>query len=156
MIVYRLCKSRYSHDLTGSGAENTGGRWNSKGFPMIYTSESRSLCVTEIAMHIPLGILPSDYELVSIELPLNMHLHKIKESELPAGWQQFPHREETRKTGNSLIMQNKYLVIRAPSAVVIGDYNYLVNPRHKDSYQVRIIRVEPFNFDNRLFRSAAG
>jgi len=52
MITFRLCKSIYSHDLLGKGAEQCGGRWNSKGTPMLYTCESRALCTTEIAVHI--------------------------------------------------------------------------------------------------------
>ena len=46
-----------------------GGRWNSRGNAMLYTSQSIALCVTEIAVHVPLGILPKDYQLVHIEVP---------------------------------------------------------------------------------------
>ena len=69
MIVYRLTKAKYSHDRSGKGAEKTGGRWNSKGIPVVYTSESRALCTSEIAVHTPLGILPHDYMLITIEIP---------------------------------------------------------------------------------------
>ena len=61
MIVYRLCKSIYKKDLSGKGAEIAGGRWNSKGYAILYTSESRSLCTAEIAVHTPLGNVPADY-----------------------------------------------------------------------------------------------
>jgi len=150
MIVYRLCKAKYSHDLTGSGAEKTGSRWNSKGTPMVYTSESRALCVTEIAVHTPLSILPSDYEIVSIDLPSDMSVYKIKESDLPPGWKYFPHPHPTRKIGDQVIRLNKHLVIKAPSSVVPGDYSYLINPRHRDSYKIKIIRVEAFHFGRSL------
>lgn len=152
MIVYRLCKSKYSHDLTGSGAEKTGGRWNNKGVPMIYTSESRALCVAEIALHTPLGILPFDYEIVSIDLPGDMTVYRIKENELPANWLAMPHASQARKLGDFIIKQNKFLVIKAPSAVVPGDYSYLINPDHKDSYKIKILRVEEFNFEKRLVK----
>ncbi len=69
MIVYRLSKSKYSADLSGKGAEKAGGRWNSKGVAMVYTSASRALCTAEVSVHVPLGIVPVDYELVSIEIP---------------------------------------------------------------------------------------
>jgi RES domain-containing protein len=145
MIVYRLCKAKYSHDLTGSGAEKTGSRWNSRGIPMVYTSESRALCISEIAMHMPLGILPDDYEIVSLDLPGDISIHRIREQELPPDWKLFPHAALTRKLGDALIRQNKHLILKAPSAVVRGDYNYLINPRHKDSYKVKILRVEAFD-----------
>ncbi|HET6992213.1 MAG TPA: RES family NAD+ phosphorylase, partial [Bacteroidia bacterium] len=50
MIVFRLCKSNYSKDLSGIGAEKSGGRWNSKGKAMLYTSATRALCTIEIAV----------------------------------------------------------------------------------------------------------
>ena len=146
MIVYRLCKAKYSHDLTGSGAEKTGSRWNSRGTPMVYTSESRALCISEIALHMPLGILPNDYEIVSIDLPSDIAIHRIKETELPGDWKLFPHSVSSRKIGDGLIRQNKHLILKAPSAVVPGDYNYLINPRHRDSFKVKIIRVEALSF----------
>ncbi|MDO1502618.1 RES family NAD+ phosphorylase [Winogradskyella maritima] len=43
MIVYRLGKEKYKNDLSGIGAEKFGGRWNSKGVRMVYTSQSRAL-----------------------------------------------------------------------------------------------------------------
>ncbi len=50
MRVYRLSKLKYSGDLTGRGAEMSGGRWNSKGSPNIYTSDSIALSRAEIAV----------------------------------------------------------------------------------------------------------
>ena len=69
MIVFRLSKAQFANDLSGKGAELVGGRWNSRGNAMLYTSQSIALCVTEIAVHVPLGILPKDYQLVHIEIP---------------------------------------------------------------------------------------
>ncbi len=46
-----------------------GGRWNSKGIPVVCTSESKALCTSEIAVHTPVGILPLDYKLITIEIP---------------------------------------------------------------------------------------
>ena len=34
MIVVRLAKLKYCKDLSGKGAEKSGGRWNSKGVSM--------------------------------------------------------------------------------------------------------------------------
>jgi RES domain-containing protein len=44
MRACRLVKARFaSTALDGSGAKTHGGRWNSKGVAMIYTSDSVSL-----------------------------------------------------------------------------------------------------------------
>jgi RES domain-containing protein len=150
MIVYRLSKSRYSADLTGKGAEKSGGRWNSKGVAMVYTSNSRALCTAEVAVHIPLGILPSDYELVTLEIPGD----SVKEAnikDLPSDWRSFPHPDSTQKLGDSFVREGKFLVLKVPSVVVQGEYNLLINPKHKSAAKVRIVNREPFLFDKRLF-----
>lgn len=152
MIVFRLSKSKYSKDLSGSGAEKTGGPWNSKGQALIYTSGSRALCVTEIAVHTPLGIIPRDYELIGIEVPDSSIISEIRISYLPPDWKSFPHPSSTQIFGNDFIASSKYLVLKVPSAVVQGDFNYLLNPKHPDCSKVKIISTEPFTFDERLFK----
>ncbi|RYX85780.1 RES domain-containing protein, partial [bacterium] len=61
MKLFRLTKFKCSRDLSGKGAEIAGGRWNSKGTAMLYTAQSIALATTEIAVHVPLGILPKGY-----------------------------------------------------------------------------------------------
>ena len=77
MIVFRLSKSRFARSLDGKGAEKYGGRWNSPGMAMIYTCQSRSLCLAEIAVHTATGNIPDDYNLISIEIP-GRSISKIK------------------------------------------------------------------------------
>ncbi len=151
MIIYRISRSVYARDLSGKGAEKAGGRWNSKGVAVVYTSSSRALCVTEIAVHTPLGILPLDYYLVTIEIPDSVDIYDLTTVKLPKDWKSIPHSGSTQKLGDQFIRENKYLVMKVPSAVVQGDFNYLINPFHKDFSRVKIISTERFSFDNRLF-----
>ena len=51
MIVYRITNSLYSNDITGTGAKLMGGRWNSKGVPLLYVSEHISLAVLEMLVN---------------------------------------------------------------------------------------------------------
>ncbi len=151
MIVFRLSKSIYSRDLSGKGAEKTGGRWNSKGFALIYSSDSRALCTTEIAVHTPLGNLPVDYFISSIEIPDHIKIKEIPVTTLPKDWNNFPHSHSTQKVGDVFILEEKFLVLKVPSAVVQGEYNYLINPNHPQIKLIKIKNVESFNFDKRLF-----
>ena len=151
MIVFRLAKLKYSKDLLGKGAEKSGGRWNSKGTAMLYTSASRALCATEIAVHIPLGILPKDYSIATIEFPETIKVLKLDPQKLPKDWRSFPHPNSTQLIGDKFISENKYLIMQVPSVVVQGDYNFLINPNHKDFSKIKLSKVEPFAFDERLF-----
>jgi len=150
MIVFRLSKSRYAADLSGKGAEKAGGRWNSKGVAMVYTSASRALCMAEVAVHMPLGIVPADYELATIEIPDN-YIMEVRIKELPEDWQALPHSDSTQKLGDNFIREGKYLALKVPSVVVQGEYNFLINPKHEAIKEVRVKHTEPFMFDKRLF-----
>jgi len=151
MIVFRLARSKYRNDLSGKGAEKTGGRWNSKGVALVYTSESRALCTTEIAVHTPLGILPKDFELITIEIPDSIKFLELKPIDLPADWKSILHSGTTQELGDGFVKENKYAVLKVPSAVVQGDFNYLINPRHVNAKKIKIIKVERFAFDDRMF-----
>ena len=152
MMVFRLGKENYKNDLSGKGAELAGGRWNSKGVAILYTCESRALCTTEIAVHTPLGIVPVNYWITTIELPDSIEILTIDPAILPADWKTFPHPHSTQAIGDTFIAEGKYLVMKAPSAVVQGDYNYLINPLHPLFSRVKITSTELFEFDERLFK----
>lgn len=152
MIVYRLTKSKHSGDLSGKGAETAGGRWNSKGTAMLYSSQTRALCTAEIAVHTPLGIIPEDYAMIVIEIPEDS-MKIISYPDLPDEWKAFPHSGLTRQVGDHFVKENEFLVLKVPSAVVQGEFNFLINTKHPEISRVKILQVEPFEFDRRLFRT---
>ena len=75
--VYRITKDRYANDLSGNGARLYGGRWNSKGVPVVYAGEHRSLCLLEFLVHVPPDVLPSDMSMVTIRIPGGLPLYEI-------------------------------------------------------------------------------
>lgn len=150
LIVYRLTRKKYHKDISGRGAEIAGGRWNSKGVRVLYTGENRALCTAEIAVHTPLGITPVNYILQTIQLPKTT-TETINIKTLPKKWRAFPYIPSTKKIGNDFIVRNESLVLKVPSAVVQGAYNYLINPFHKMYLKVKIIEAVAFGFDKRLF-----
>jgi RES domain-containing protein len=151
MIVYRLSRARFAKDLSGRGAELAGGRWNSKGTAMLYTSDSIALCTVEVAVHMPLGIVPFDYQLVQIEIPDDLEIEELPEAILPEDWKSFPHSNSTQVIGDNFILEQEKLILKVPSAAVQGTFNYLINPRHPDFQKITIVRTEAFEFDKRLF-----
>lgn len=151
MIVFRLSKSRHSKDLSGKGAEKFGGRWNSKGVALLYTSDSRALCTAEIAVHTPLGNLPTDFDIALIKIPENTIIPELEISELPKDWKSIPHSHSTQEIGDQFVNDDQFLVLKVPSAVVQGEFNYLINPAHDDFKSITIEKTEPFAFDQRLF-----
>jgi RES domain-containing protein len=151
MKVFRLSRSKFAGDLSGKGAEIAGGRWNSKGTAMLYTSQSVALCTVEIAVHTPLGNIPTDYTLVTIEIPDDLPKEELATGDLPVDWKTLPHSHSTQLIGDDFISAGKNAILKVSSAVIPGEYNFLVNPLHPDSTRILVISAEPYEFDSRLF-----
>lgn len=152
MRVYRIAKGKYAADLSGTGAEIYGGRWNNKGTKMVYTASSIALAMTEVAVHVPFGLLPVDYVVVSIDVPENS-ISMITEEDLKdIEWNSHPPSHITQKIGDTFVSQNTDLILKVPSAVVEGDFNFLINLAHHEFSKVQVMAVNPFQFDKRLFR----
>ncbi len=151
MKAYRLCKCKWARDLSGRGAETAGGRWNSKGVPVLYTAGSRALATVEVAVHTPLGNLPEDYCMVTLELP-DGPIAAIKQKDLPADWNSWPAPVTIKQFGDSFIEEGEFLILKVPSATVDGDFNYLINPQHRKAGEIRVLSVRLFSFDKRLFK----
>mgnify|MGYP006196860525 CR=1 FL=1 len=102
-------------------------------------------------MHTPLGILPIDYVLVAINIPDSILIHELKPGELPTDWKSLPHAHSTQEIGDAFVADNKFAILKVPSAVVQGEFNYILNPTHKDFKKIKVKLTEPFDFDERLF-----
>jgi len=151
MRVYRLSKKKYKDKLSGYGASLNGQRWNSKGTEVIYTADSRALATSEVAVHIPIGILPKDYFMVEIEIPSAIKIKEIKIDDLPDGWDAIPSQPNSQKIGDEFVEENKHTVLKVPSVVVKGDFNYILNPKHERFKEIKITSTYSFPFDFRLF-----
>lgn len=151
MIVYRLSRAKYKDELSGFGASLNGQRWNSKGTEVINTAQTRALANSEVAVHISLGILPKDYHMVEIEIPDSLSIQDIQDSELPKGWNALPAKPDSQKIGDDFVKNNLHPVLKVPSVVVKGEFNFIINPKHSDFSKIKIKSTEPFPFDPRYF-----
>lgn len=143
MFVYRLCNHVFKN-LDGEGARLYGGRWNSVGLPVVYTSEHLSLCVLEQLVHLNINTIPDNWVSLKIEIP-----NKIRGEELGS----LPKTDlEAKKMGDNWIQSNKSLFFKVPSAIIQTEYNFLVNPAHPDAKEIKIIDVSQFKLDPRLLK----
>jgi RES domain-containing protein len=153
MVVYRLSKQKYKEDLSGTGASyGVNNRWNTKGIKLLYMSSSRALACSEVSVHIPLGLLPKDgdYHMICIDIPSEITLLEPSLEQLPLAWNSRPVRPESQEFGDNFVLNSEFAVLKVPSIVVSGDYNYLINPKHPDAKLIKQIKTEPFPFDPRL------
>lgn len=149
MIIYRLATEIYKNDLSGNGAKLYGGRWNSKGLPVLYTTENISLAVLEILVRADMQTIPLTYHLIKIEIPDSIQSISITIGKLKNDWKD--DLGYTQWMGGEFIKSNKTLVLKVPSAIVDEENNYILNPEHRDFKKVKIAAVKKFQFDKRLF-----
>lgn len=152
MKVFRLTRKKYAKILSGKGASKSGNRWNSKGTEIIYTAESRALAMAELVVHLSLATLPKDFVMMEIDIPEKIKIKELKPAELPNNWNQHPPAISTQKIGDTFIDSMTNCVLKVPSAVVNGDFNYLLNPYHKDFKKIKIVTISDFPFDRRIFQ----
>jgi RES domain-containing protein len=149
MIVYRITKGRYKNDISGMGAKLYGSRWNVIGVPMLYTAENISLAVLETLVHLQQPEIPTDFWIVKIEVPDEGKATGIELVKLKKNWQS--DETYTQFMGSEFIKNNESLFLKVPSAIITDEFNYLVNPLHKNFNKVQVLQAREFNFDSRLF-----
>lgn len=150
MLVYRLSKSKYAYDLSGTGAAIAGGRWNKKGRAVLYCSESPSLALLEIVVNIP-PMFQSDLQLLTLEIPEG-NIKTIEKEKLPVSWFHYPAPRILAEIAEEFYRNDELPGIKVPSAVVHQQYNMLINPRSNHFNKIEVISMEPFVFDPRLYK----
>lgn len=151
MEVYRLTTTKYKDQLSGKGASLNGGRWNSKGTEIIYTASNRSLAMAEVAVKLDSFELSIDFHMLTIYVPDSLTSIKYSVQDLPHDWNSFPRITATKFIVDNIVKENRFCIIQVPSVVVPGDFNYLINPKHKSFNKIKIVDSVKFPFDDRLF-----
>ena len=152
MRFWRICRRRYAADAAkGEGARLYGGRWNSRGVPMVYASTSLALAAVETFVNLEPNLQPKD--LISIEgnIPDGLEISRVDLKTLPANWHE-TRDESLRRFGDDWIRAGQTAALLVPSAAIRGEWNVLLNLVHGDFSKIRFRKPQPFEFDVRMFR----
>ena len=147
MLVYRIAINKYAQSLTASGR---AARWNPNEVDMIYTAASRSLACLENVVHRTQLGLNALFSVMTIEVPDHLAIDKVILSNLPVDWKTLESYPITQAIGAQWIRSKSSPILEVPSAIIAGEVNYLINPKHADFGLVKLISVEPFVFDTRI------
>ncbi len=142
-------------DLSGKGAEITGGRWNDRGTPVVYTSANRALAALETIVHLNAGGLPLNRYLIEITIPDHVWsaAEVVDAASAPVGWDAEPASKTSSDFGTRWARSNASLLLRVPSVIVTEESNVLINPRHPDIVKVTARKVRKWLYDPRTVRS---
>jgi len=149
MTVWRIVKAKYADSaFSGEGASRVGGRWNSRGQWVVYTSGTLSLAALELLVHLN---PPVHFDWVAMEAEFDAGLvETLDPSLLPAEWRRFPAPASTGDLGDVWLSETRSAVLAVPSVIVLGESNYLLNPGHPDFQKIEVSPPRPFAFDPRL------
>lgn len=147
--AFRIVRGAYAATaFTGEGAALTGGRWNSPGVRVVYTSASASLAALETLVHLN-PAMRFKYAIFRIEFDERL-VEKLPSASLPAGWRDEPPPPATKHHGDAWVRQARTAVLELPSVMIPGESNFLLNTSHPDFKSIAIGKAEAFSFDSRL------
>lgn len=138
-------------DLSGKGAEISGGRWNRVGTPMLYSSTSRALACLETVVHLTDDALPLNRYLVKVVVPADVWANAVElnPNDL-VGWDAEPVGRASLDWGTAWAESKSSLLAKIPSIIVVEEVNVLINPRHPDASRLAAIKVRKWLYDSRL------
>ena len=148
--VWRITKRKHAKTaFTGEGARLYGGRWNSPGRPIVYTADSRALALAEIVVHLESAAVLETYVVFRVEIEESL-IANLEPSSLPRNWRAEPIPKRVTNLGDTWLASGATAVLRVPSAIVAGEFNYLLNPAHPDFTKLEIHAPESFRIDKRF------
>lgn len=148
MELFRLGNCKFSDNLSGEGARLYGGRWNSVGVSAVYFATTRALALLEVLVHLPPNLLPDNF-CMSV-FSIDATIEEIKRDNLPGDWNAFPFPKKIQVLGDKFLKDQKNLLLKVSSAIIDGEFNIIMNPKHVKAKEMIFKHNASFSFDSRL------
>jgi RES domain-containing protein len=147
MLAYRIVYKAYSRKLEAPGLP---GRWNGGGHKVIYCSESLALAFLENMVRRQGVGFNRDFKTMILEIPDELKMQVVNSEELPEGWRKFTDYSICQPVGDAWYDEGTHPLLKVPSAVLPGSYNYVINTVHPDYSRIRLVRVTDLIPDERI------
>ena len=145
MKVYRVAKARHARNaaamLSGEGAREWGGRFNSPGVRAVYCASTLSLAVLEILVHAQrVAILP-EYRFLEVEVP-DEAIEILQDADIA---------RDATVAGDERLGADGILGFSVASFVLPLERNVVLDPAHPDFTSVVTYGdIQSFPLDQRL------
>jgi RES domain-containing protein len=147
--VWRLTSGRHA-SFDGEGARLAGGRWNLRGTPVVYASESLALAALEYLVNVDPETAPGDLVAIAAIIPDELAIRTLSAGELPRNRRGFPAPPELAVLGTTWAGSLQTAVLQVPSVVVPQESNFILNPRHPNFSKIVVLAPVDFAFDTRV------
>ena len=94
--------------------------------------------------------IPVAFRYLEIEAADSVSVEAIRMADLGSAWQTKVDR--TRGAEDEWLRSGRTAILRVPSVIAPGTWNFLMNPAHPDSAGIRVARVHSHVLDRRLLR----
>lgn len=153
LSLWRIVKAKHAASaFDGEGARRYGGRWNPRGTQVVYLGGTLSLAALETFVH----LAPEDARLalvaIEVVVPESVKFTELPTKALPPDWRNEPPPHATQAIGLDWTRRNEAALLRVPSVIVPREFNYLLNPNHRDFAKLKIRPPIPFGFDSRMWK----
>ena len=106
----------------------------------------------EYFVHIDPEHPPKDLVVVPVDVPDHVSRIFITVEQLPENWRLSPAPPCLAAIGDGFVAGQDATILIVPSVLVPSESNWLINPRHPASGDIRVQPPEPFRYDERLLR----
>ena len=153
ITTWRIVSAEYADTaFTGKSASLAGGRWNSPGTPVVYTSSTASLAALELLVHLRRHHSQLHGRVIFACTFAEKLFAEVEPDTLPANWLDPQPPQALRDIGDAWVKSGRSAVLRVPSVIIATESNYILNPDHRDFTQITIADPAPFSLDTRLLR----
>jgi RES domain-containing protein len=77
---------------------------------------------------------------------------KTEAGSMPDGWDALPYSGISQIVGDEWLESGRTAVLAVPSVVVPQEWNFLLNPKHRNFHKIKIADKVITPFDSRLIR----
>jgi RES domain-containing protein len=148
--AWRITKAKHaSNAFDGEGARLYGSRWSTPGTRIAFASESLSLAMLEVLVHLQQSSPLTSYVEFTVEFSEEL-VQDLDLDLLPKNWRNFPAPPQTQEIGDGWIKSASSVLLRVPSVIVVHEHNFLINPMHPGFPKLTIDGPMPLDIDPRI------
>jgi RES domain-containing protein len=149
VILWRISEHA---TLDGGGGLSFSARWHTAGQRIVYCAPNPATALLEVLVHANIDIedVPVNLRYLEIDAPDALAIEDVDTSGLGQSW--WTDLESTRRAGDQWLQSTRTSLLRVPSVIVPATLNVLINPRHPESGQIRVIHTHSHGIDPRLLR----
>jgi RES domain-containing protein len=155
-VIYRVETARFANESrSGIGGFLAGGRWNTPGRHAVYCAGTLALGILEVLAH----LTPASRTVKRVYFTISLDelaVEVVPRAAVPVRFCGETDLTLTQKIGDDWLSHSRSVALKVPSAIVPGEFNYILDPKHTDySEAAKWSEPAPLELDRRIVVGSA-